>query len=419
MSDRICVVGHSAITCLGPDMDSTWDALVGGRSGIARHAALGAEQFLQDLGGMVEAPEPGTRLAETSAIKPNARFLHLGLAAAYQAWTDAGLDRAELDFDRDRVAIIAGTAFGGVDLLEHEQARMTRRQTPAVSPFLIPGLVSNQAAGLIAQHLNIHGPSLAPANACASGGHSIILGAMFLRSGEADLAVCGASESAFTPPIVNGFATMKALLAKKAGDRSEADPGQASRPFSEDRAGFVMAEGAGMVILATESAARRLGLQVQAELIGWSMNSDGYHLTMPCRERIAKCLRLALERSDLTSETLSYYNAHGTSTPVNDLTETQVLKDVFGPSADRLPISSVKGALGHALGAASAIEAAVCIRAIRDQMIPPTINYRADPALDLDYVPNQARPGKLETVMSASFGFGGTNNVLILKKPEF
>jgi 3-oxoacyl-[acyl-carrier-protein] synthase II len=304
-----------------------------------------------------------------------------------------------------------------VDLLEAEQARMTRRQSPAVSPFLIPGLVANQAAGQIAQHLRLYGPSLAPANACASGGHSIILGAMFLRSGEADIAVCGASESAFTPPIVNGFATMKALLGRKPGDRSEHDPDQASRPFSRDRAGFVLSEGAGMLVLATDSALKRLGLQAHAELIGWALNSDGHHLTMPCRERIATCLALALKRSgELRPEDVSYYNAHGTSTTINDQVETAVLKDVFGEAARRIPISSIKGALGHSLGAASAIEAAVCVRALRDQMIPPTINYLADRELDLDYVPNEARPSELSTVLSASFGFGGTNNILALRR---
>lgn len=418
MPERIYIVGHSAVTCLGPDIGSTWDALIEGKSGIKRHESLGPEQYLQNIGGMVAPPEPGTRLAETSTVKPGARFIQLGLAAAYQAWEDAGLDSSALDFDRDRVAVMVGTAFGGVDLIEAEQERMSRRKTPAASPFLIPGLVANQAAGLISQHLKIYGPSLAAANACASGGHSIIIGAMFLRSGEADLAVCGAAESAFTPPIVNGFATMRALLAKKPGDRSEADPGQASRPFSADRAGFVLSEGAGMVVLATESAAKRLGLRVQAELRGWGMNTDGYHLTMPCRERIVRCLNGALKNSGIKPESISYYNAHGTSTVVNDQTETGVLKDVFGPDASKLPISSVKGALGHALGAASAIEAAVCIRAIQNQMIPPTINHSPDPELDLDYVPNRAREAKLDTVMSASFGFGGTNNVLILKHPE-
>ncbi|MDE2507171.1 MAG: beta-ketoacyl-[acyl-carrier-protein] synthase family protein, partial [Planctomycetota bacterium] len=281
---------------------------------------------------------------------------------------------------------------------------------------LVPGLIANQAAGQVAQHLRLYGPSVAPANACASGGHAVALGAMFLRAGEADFALCGAGESGFTPPIVNGFATMKALLGRRAEDRSEADPSQASRPFSVDRAGFVLSEGAAVLALATESAARKFSLPIQAELLGWAINSDGYHMAMPSGERIAQCLRSALERSNVRPDRVDYYNAHGTSTVVNDRVETQALKHVFGDHARRLPISSIKGALGHSLGAASAIEAAACVRALRDQVIPPTINYLADPELDLDYVPNTARPASLETVVSASFGFGGTNNALVFRR---
>ena len=277
-------------------------------------------------------------------------------------------------------------------------------------------MIINQAAGQIAQHLNLYGPSASPANACASGGHAVVLGAMFLRSGEADVALCGAAESAFTPPVVNGFATMKALLGKKPGDRSERDPAQASRPFSADRAGFVLSEGAGALVLATEAAVRRLGLEPQAELMAWATNSDGYHMAMPCRDRIVRCLAAALERGGLSPASIDYYNAHGTSTVLNDQVETRVVKDVFGEAAGRLPISSIKGALGHSLGAASAIEAAVSVRALCEQLIPPTINYQPDPELDLDYVPDQARAARLDHVLTASFGFGGTNNALVLRR---
>jgi 3-oxoacyl-[acyl-carrier-protein] synthase II len=239
---------------------------------------------------------------------------------------------------------------------------------------------------------------------------------LLLRAGEADLALCGAGESAFTPPIVNGFATMKTLLARKPEDRSADDPAQASRPFSIDRAGFVLSEGAGMLVLATATAARRLGLEVQAELAGWALNSDGHHMALPHRDRIARCLALALGRAGLRPDQIDYYNAHGTSTVVNDRIETEALKEVFGPHARALPVSSIKGALGHSLGAASAIEVAVSVRALVEQVIPPTINYRPDPELDLDYVPGMGRPARLDAVLTASFGFGGTNNALILKR---
>jgi 3-oxoacyl-[acyl-carrier-protein] synthase II len=416
MPERIVVVGHAAVTCLGRDMNSTWRGLVDGRSGIRRHGTLANDKFLQDVAGMVDDFGPGSATEDPAITKLTARFLHLSLAAARGAWGDAGLDRLDGQFDRHRAAVVVGSAFGGLDLLEAEQERMTRRRTLAVSPYLVPAMIINQAAGQIAQHLRLYGPSAAPANACASGGHAVVLGAMFLRSGDADLALCGAGESAFTPPMINGFATMKALLGRKQGDRSEQDPAQASRPFSIDRAGFVMAEGAGAIVLATEAAARRLGLEIQAELMGWSTNSDGFHMAMPSREHVRHCLQTALARSGVTPEQIDYYNAHGTSTSLNDRVETQVLKDVFGESASRLPISSIKGALGHSLGAASAIEAAVAVRALREQIIPPTINFLPDPELDLDYVPNHARPAKLDIVLSAAFGFGGTNNALVLRR---
>jgi 3-oxoacyl-[acyl-carrier-protein] synthase II len=418
MQERIFIVGHGAVTCLGQDMDSTWQGLTSGRSGIRRHPALGAEAFLQDIAGFVEHLEPDAGTGDRTLQKLSARFLLLSMKAAREAWADAGIDRCVAPVDPSRVAVVVGSAFGGVDFLEAQQARMRKRQDLSVSPFLVPGLLINQAAGQISQHLKLFGPSVAPTNACASGGHAIILGAMLLRSGDADLALCGAGESAFMPAIVNGFATMKALLQSKPGDRSQIDPAQASRPFSIDRAGFVMAEGAAMLVLATEAAVRRLDLVPEAELLGHAMNSDGYHMAMPSKERITQCLTAALARADIAPGAIDYYNAHGTSTTINDQVETQAIKTVFGDHARRLPVSSIKGALGHSLGAAAAIEAAACVRAIRDQAIPPTINHRPDPELDLDYVPEQARPARLAKVMSASFGFGGTNNVLIFGEPR-
>jgi 3-oxoacyl-[acyl-carrier-protein] synthase II len=416
MEDRIFVVGHSAVTCLGPDMDSTWQALMESRSGIRRQPALSSERYLQDLAGMVRDFGPGSTAEDPEIAKLPARFLHLAMGAARAAWRDAGLDQREASLDRDRASVVMGSAFGGLDLLEAETARAATRKSLAVSPYLVPGMIINQAAGQIAQHMRLYGPNAAPANACASGGHAVLLGAMFLRAGDADIALCGAGESAFTPSVVNGFATMKALLGKKPKDRSEHDPGQASRPFSKDRAGFVMAEGAGALVLARESAVIRLGLEVQAELLGWRTNSDGHHMAMPCRERIVHCLRSSMRNAGVTPDDIQYYNAHGTSTIVNDQAETLVIKDVFGDHARRLPISSIKGAMGHSLGAASAIEAAVCVRALREQVIPPTLNYLPDAELDLDFVPDQPRAARLDTVITAAFGFGGTNNCLILRR---
>jgi 3-oxoacyl-[acyl-carrier-protein] synthase II len=415
MPQRIVVVGHSAVTCLGRDIETTWRRLIAGDSGLRRHPTLPPQAFLQDVAGMVDGLGPGTRDEDLAVAKLPARSLHLALAAARQAWSDAA-SAGPIDIDPERIAVVVGSALGGIDLLEAETAKMAHRRNLGTSPYLIPGLIINQAAGQIAQHLGFHGPSVSPANACASGGHAVAMGALFLKSGEADLAICGAGESAFTPAIVNGFATMKTLLARRPEDRSADDPAQASRPFSIDRAGFVLSEGAGMLVLATESAARRLGLEVQAELAGWALNSDGHHMAMPHGGRIVRCLAMALERAGLHPDQVDYYNAHGTSTVVNDRVETEAVKEVFGVAAARVPVSSIKGALGHSLGAASAIEAAVSVRAIRDQIVPPTINYRPDPALDLDFVPGEGRQVRLDSVLTASFGFGGTNNALILKR---
>jgi 3-oxoacyl-[acyl-carrier-protein] synthase II len=415
MPESLYVVGHSAVTCLGPDLDTTWRALTAGACGLARRAELPPERFLQDIAGLVPDLPDDPGLAATSGSRLGSRFLRLALAAAGQCLRAAGLDPLP-DGWATRTAVVVGSAFGGVDLLDAEHQAASRRRGLAVSPFLVPGLIINQAAGQICERFGLHGPAHAPANACATGGHAIALGALLLRAGEADLALCGASESAFTPEIVNGFGTMRALLGRKPGDRSLEHPDQASRPFSADRAGFVMSEGAGMVLLATARAADALGLAPHAELLGWASNSDGHHMAAPDRDRIVECLRLALDRAGLRPDQVDAYNAHGTSTPLNDRVEWEALGFAFGDHARRLPASAIKGALGHSLGAASAIEAAVAVQTLVDQTLPPTINHLPDPELPVDCVPHAARQADVDTVVSASFGFGGTNNVLVLRR---
>ena len=423
MAERILIVGTSAVTCLGRDLDATWEGLVAGRSGLRRHESLPRDRFLTDIAGKVEGIGPGTPDEDPAVARLSARFIHLALKASRDAWEDAGLgsradDEAAIHrgIDPDRVAVAIGSAFGGVDLLEAEREASGRRRGLATSPYLVPGLIINQAAGQVAQHLGARGPGLAPANACASGGYAIAQGAMLLRAGMADLALCGAAESAFVPAVINGFATMKALFPDKPGDRAEVDPSQSSRPFSADRAGFVASEGAAMLLLATERAADRLGLTPLVELAGWAMNADGHHITMPEPSRVACCLRLALEHAEVAPEEVDYYNAHGTSTVLNDRVETMAVKAVFGTHARRLAVSSLKGALGHALGASSAIEAAACVRAVADGIIPPTIHHRPDNELDLDYVPDHARNAPVRVALSGSLGFGGTNNALVFRR---
>ena len=410
---RIVIVGMGATSCLGRNWPATWAGLRDGRGGITRNTdRLPNEQFMTDIGGFVDGFGPNSPDSDPRISKLEARFIHLGLAAAEEAWKPL----SGKSYDPDCVAVIAASAFGGMDLQDNERRKAEARGRLNMGPYTVPGLLINQLGGQISQHLGLLGPGFGPSNACASGGHALILGAMLIQLGMADLALCGASESAFVPSIVNSFATMKALAILKPGDRGFKDPSQASRPFSSDRAGFVMSEASGMIALATIDEARRLKLEILAELVGMAINSDGHHMAAPHQPQIEKCLRLAIQDAGLEPDSIDYYNAHGTSTSINDATETASLKRVYGDYAKRLPISSIKGALGHSLGAASALEAITVIESLRIGLIVPTINYVEDTKLDLDYVPGQARAIALQHAMSASFGFGGTNNALVFRR---
>lgn len=410
---RIVIVGVGAVTCLGNDWPSTWAGLESGRGGLRRDQdRLPTDKFLVDIGGFVDGIGPGTANEDPRLAKLEARFLHYGLKAAEEAWKPL----AGKSIDPDRVGVVAASAFGGVDVAEQERAKAAARGRLNLGPYTVPALLINQLGGQISQHLGLYGPGFGPSNACASGGHSIILGTLLLRSGMADFALCGASESAFVPSIVNAFATMKALATIKPADRAYESPEQASRPFSADRCGFVMSEAAGMLTLTTLAKAREFGLEILAELSGMAVNSDGYHMAAPHGPRIETCLKLAIRDAGLNLEDIDHYNAHGTSTSVNDATETQALKAVFGDHAGSIPVCSIKGAIGHSLGAASAIEAITTVESLRRGRIVPTINYVPDPELTLDYVPHQSRSADIETAMSASFGFGGTNNALVFRR---
>lgn len=410
---RIVIVGVGAVSCLGADWPATWNGLSSGRGGLRRDLSrLPSDKFMVNIGGFVDGIGPDTPGEDTRLAKLEARFLHFGMRAAQEAWSPL----AGKSIDRDRVAVVAASAFGGVDVLEKERQKAESRGRLNLSPYTVPALLINQLGGQISQHLELYGPGFAPSNACASGGHAIVMGALLLRGGMADFALCGAAESAFVPSIVNAFATMKALATIKPDDRAFEAPEQASRPFSADRCGFVMSEAAGMMAMTTLEQARNLGLEILAELVGMSVNSDGYHMAAPHGPRIETCLKLAVKDSGISPERIGHYNAHGTSTSVNDKTETSVLQKVFGDHAASLAICSIKGALGHSLGAASAIEAITTVESLRRGLIVPTINYVPDPELDLDYVPDRAREMDVEYAMSASFGFGGTNNALVFRR---
>ena len=419
MAERIFVVGHAAVTCLGRDMDSTWRGLVAGRSGIRRHAALGLESFLQDSGRHGRGLRAGDGLGGSGDCQ--------ALGAVPSSGDGGGPGGV--------VRVGAGSAGGraGPASRSGGDGFGVRRARPAGGRAGANGQTAEPGDQPVPRPGDDHqsgrrpdrpaprgcmGPSAAPANACASGGHAVVLGAMFLRSGEADVALCGAGESAFTPPVVNGFATMKAPAGPEGRRpfRSRIRPRPAGRSASTGPDSS-WPRGRGHWSWPPRRPSARLGLEPQAELVGWSTNSDGYHMAMPCRERIVRCLDHGVAARGLEPDRRSI-----TTTPTAPARSSttgsrpRCSRTSSADSAGRLPISSIKGALGHSLGAASAIEAAVSVRALRDQIIPPTINYRPDPELDLDYVPDQARAARLDHVLTASFGFGGTNNALILRR---
>ncbi|MFM7315306.1 MAG: beta-ketoacyl-[acyl-carrier-protein] synthase family protein [Isosphaeraceae bacterium] len=410
---RLVILGVGANCALGDTWPEAWKGLVAGQGGITQNFdRLPRDRFLSSHGGFVKGFGPGTPGSDDRLARLDARFLHLGLAAAEEAM-QVLKGKA---FDPERAAVVATSAFGGVDLQDNDRVKAESRGRLQIGPFTVPGLLINQLGGQISQHLGLFGPGFAPSNACASGGHAIITAALLLRADMADIALCGAAESAFVPSIYNAFYTMKAIAAIRPEDRASADPSQASRPFSIDRCGFVMSEGAGMLVMATLEQALKLQVPILAELVGMAVNSDGYHMAAPHQPRIEKCLAGAIADAGITPDSVGYYNAHGTSTPVNDATETAALKAVFGDHARRLPVSSIKGAIGHTLGAASAIEAITAIESLRNGVIVPTINHIPDPAIDLDYVPRVARASSPTYALSASFGFGGTNNALVFRR---
>lgn len=410
---RLVIIGVGANCALGRTWPEAWKGLAAGQGGITRNEdRLPPERFLSSYGGFVKGFGPASNENDERLSRLDARFLHLGLAAAEEAIQVL----KGKEFDPERAAVVATSAFGGVDLQDNDRVKAEARGRLQIGPFTVPGLLINQLGGQISQHLGLYGPGFSPSNACASGGHAIITAALLLRADMADIALCGAAESAFVPSIYNAFYTMKALAAFRPEDRASSNPGQASRPFSIDRTGFVMSEGAGMLVIATLEQALKLQVPILAELVGLAVNSDGYHMAAPLQPRIEKCLAGAMADGGITPDSVGYYNAHGTSTPVNDATETAAVKAVFGEHAAKLPISSIKGAIGHTLGAASAIEAITTIESLRSGVIVPTINYVSDPALDLDYVPGDARESFPTYALSASFGFGGTNNALVFRR---
>ncbi|MBP1688545.1 MAG: 3-oxoacyl-ACP synthase [Deltaproteobacteria bacterium] len=410
MNRRVVVTGLGLVTPLGNDLATNWQNVQSGRSGIAPIAHFDASQLPVRIAGEVRDFDP-LRYVDKRDVKKMDLFTHFAVAAAQMAVDDA---RFTIDSDlAPRVGVVVGVGLGGIRTLIEAHQSFLEGGARKLSPFMIPRLIANMAPGQIAIRFGAKGVNYAPASACASGGHAIGEAYRLIRIGLQDAMIAGGAEAAVTGLSVGGFAVMRALSTRND------EPERASRPFDRERDGFVMAEGAGMLILEEHGRAVARGARIYAEIVGYGANADAYHITSPSPDGAgaAACMRLALEDGNITPTDVDYINAHGTSTPYNDANETQAIKHVFGEHARRLAISSTKSMTGHLLGAAGAVEAAYTVLTVHHGIIAPTINYEVpDPECDLDYVPNQARAAAIRVAVSNSFGFGGTNACLAFRR---
>jgi 3-oxoacyl-[acyl-carrier-protein] synthase II len=407
---RVVVTGLGLVTPLGNDVARNWDNLVAGRSAIGAISRFDASALPVRIAGEVRDFDPAVYV-DKKDVKRMDPFTQYAVAAAQMARGDAGVQMDAIP--AERVGVLVGVGMGGIATIEDCLRLFFESGLKKVTPFFIPRLIANMAPAQIAMHLGAKGVNFSASSACASGGHAIGEAYRQVRLGFQDVMFAGGAEAAVTPMGVGGFAVMRAL-----STRNE-EPERASRPFDKERDGFVMAEGAGMLVLETLDSAVHRGARIYAEIIGYGANADGYHITTPSPEGegAARCMRLALEDAEVDPLEVDYINAHGTSTPYNDVNETQAIKCVFGEHAARLAVSSTKSMTGHALGAAGAIEAAYVALTLYHGIIPPTINYQhPDPECDLDYVPNQARRAAVRVALSNSFGFGGANACLALRR---
>jgi len=408
---RVVVTGLGAVTPLGNDWRSTWASAVEGRSGIDFITAFDASEFPVRIAAEVKDFD-GTAIVGVKDARRLDRNVLLGVAAAVEASEDAGLDGA---YDSARVGILFGTAIGGIIGIAEQHATLLERGPDRVSPYFIPSVLPDTASGQIALTLGYRGPNYAPVSACATGSTAVGEAAELVRRGDADAVLAGGAEGCLHPLILAGFCAMRGLVAE------EEDPTLASRPFDATRAGFVMGEGACILVLEELEAARARGATIYAEVLGYGASNDAHHLAQPEPEAtgVAAMIGSALEAAGVAPERVGYVNAHGTSTPLGDLAETRALKQVFGDHAYRLAVSSTKSVTGHCFGSAGAVEAMMCALALHTGVLPPTINYRnPDPECDLDYVPNEARTVEVDVALSNAMGLGGHNACVLLGRVE-
>ena len=404
---RVAITGLGAITPIGLDAPSSWAAAKAGTSGVDFIRAFDPDGFPVRIAAEVDGFDP-TGVASPKEAKRLDRNVLLALGAAKEAWADAGVDGV----DPHRVGILVGSAIGGLPGIADQHRVLLERGHDRVSPFFIPSVLVDSASGQLAISLGITGPNYAPVSACATGSHAVGEAAELIKRGDADVVLAGGTESCIHPLILAGFCAMRGLVAE------DEDPTRASRPFDATRAGFVMAEGACILVLEELEAAQARGARVYAEVLAYGASNDAHHMAQPEPEAtgVAKMMRAAIARAGVEPEQVGYVNAHGTSTPLGDAAETRAIKLVFGDHAYRLAVSSTKSVTGHMFGAAGAFEAMMCALAIHEQVLPPTINYRnPDPECDLDYVPNEARQvDGLQVALSNAMGLGGHNGCVLL-----
>jgi len=408
---RVVVTGLGVVTPLGHDLETFWKNLTSGQCGIDRITAFDAAAFDTQIAGEVRSFDPAPAFPSPKDVRRTDRYSQFGVHAAWSALKDSG---AELDkLDRDEIGVIIGSGIGGLETTSAQIKILLERGPGRLSPFMIPMLISNMASGLFSMYQNLRGPNFATCSACATANHAIGEAWRTIKMGEAKMMFAGGAEAAVVPIGIGGFCAMKAMSTRND------DPKHASRPFDKERDGFVMGEGAGVIVLEELEHAKRRGAKIYCEIAGYGNTADAYHLTAPSPngEGASRCMKMALRSGGLTIEDVNYINAHGTSTPQGDVCETQAIKTVFGERAMKIAVSSTKGATGHMLGAAGAVEMTVCALAIKHGVVPPTINLQnPDPECDLDYVPNTARELKVSAIINNSFGFGGHNASIAAKK---
>jgi 3-oxoacyl-[acyl-carrier-protein] synthase II len=409
---RVVVTGLGMVTALGNDVPSTWKALCEGRSGVSRITGFDVDEQHAQIAAQVRDFDPAQNM-ERREIRRNDPFVHYAIAAVRQALDDAKFEVT--DANREEVGVVIGSGVGGLQVCEEQFRLLFDRGPDRISPFFITRYITDMASGYVSITLGLQGPNFATVSACATGAHAIGESFEIIRRGDADAMFAGGTEAGIVPLSLGAFGNMHAL------SRRNDEPEKASRPFDAERDGFVMGEGAGIVLLEEREAALARGAHIYAEVVGYAATADAFHVTEPAPEGtgLARAMRRALAKAQLTTADVDYINAHGTSTPLNDKNETLAIKAIFGDRARKVAISSTKSMMGHTLGAAGGIEAAICALAIERGTMPPTINQtHPDPECDLDYVPNTARKGDVRVAMSNSMGFGGHNAVLILRRHE-